>query len=83
MSFNSLTASKAGSVSKRGKANISKKLIRELIESDIYELTRAIDVKTLSNTQKLQYIKCLLPYYLSSKDLNNSETKEFRAEIID
>ena len=76
-----------GQKSKRGKSKIGKE-IKEYIESLSNNLMRSIDTENLTDFEKIQYIKLLLPYVLPKKkevDINNEwqEQPLFEVNVID
>jgi len=76
-----------GQKSKRGKSKIGKE-IKEYIESLSNNLIRSIDTENLTDLEKIQYIKLLLPYVLPKKkevDINNEwqEQPLFEVNVID
>ena len=76
-----------GHKSKRGEGKIGKE-IKEYIESLSNNLIRSIDTENLTDFEKIQYIKLLLPYVLPKKkeiDINNEwqEQPLFDVQVID
>jgi len=76
-----------GHKSKRGEGKIGKE-IKEYIESLSNNLIRSIDTENLTDLEKIQYIKLLLPYVLPKKkevDINNEwqEQPLFEVNVID
>ena len=76
-----------GQKSKRGESKIGKE-IKEYIESLSNNLMRSIDTENLTDFEKIQYIKLLLPYVLAKKkeiDINNEwqEQPLFDVQVID
>ena len=82
MPFNSESASLGGKKSKRGKsiATEVKNQITEVAE----ELIRAIDIDSLSNKDKVLYLKAIVPFILpkNEKIEANQMPTEFQIEII-
>ena len=76
-----------GKHNKRGEGKIGKE-IKEYIESLSNNLIRSIDTENLTDLEKIQYIKLLLPYVLPKKkevDINNEwqEQPLFDVQVID
>ena len=76
-----------GKHNKRGRSKIGKE-IKEYIESLSNDLIRSIDTESLTDLEKIQYVKLLLPYVLPKKkevDINNEwqEQPLFDVQIID
>ena len=76
-----------GKHNKRGEGKIGKE-IKEYIESLSNNLIRSIDTENLTDLEKIQYIKLLLPYVLPKKkevDINNEwqEQPLFEVNVID
>ena len=76
-----------GKHNKRGESKIGKE-IKEYIESLSNNLIRSIDTENLTDLEKIQYIKLLLPYVLPKKkevDINNEwqEQPLFEVNVID
>ena len=82
MPFNSESASLGGQKSKRGKSIATE--VRNQITKVAEELIRAIDIASLSNKDKVLYLKAIMPFILSKNervDANQMPT-EFQIEII-
>ena len=82
MPFTSETAKQAGSISRRGKSLATE--IRNQITEVAEELIKAIDIGSLSNKDKVLYLKAIMPFILSKNervDTNHMPT-EFQIEII-
>ena len=82
MPFTSETAKQAGSISRRGKSLATE--IRNQITEVAEELIKAIDIGSLSNKDKVLYLKAIMPFILSKNervDANQMPT-EFQIEII-
>jgi len=76
-----------GKHNKRGRSKIGKE-IKEYIESLSNDLIRSIDTESLTDLEKIQYVKLLLPYVLPKKkevDINNEwqEQPLFEVNVID
>ena len=76
-----------GEQTKRGKSKIGQE-IKEYIESMSNELIRSINTEELTDFEKIQYVKLLLPYVLPKKkevDINNEweEQPLFEVNVID
>ena len=82
MPFNSESASLGGQKSKRGKSLSAevKNQITEVAEN----LIKAIDIDSLSNKDKLLYLKAIMPFILpkNEKIETNQMPSEFQIEII-
>ena len=82
MPFTSETAKQAGSISRRGKSIATE--VRNQITEVAEELIKAIDIASLSNKDKVLYLKAIMPFILSKNegvDANQMPT-EFQIEII-
>ena len=76
-----------GKHNKRGRSKIGKE-IKEYIESLSNDLIRSIDTESLTDLEKIQYVKLLLPYVLPKKkevDINNERQEQplFEVNVID
>ena len=76
-----------GKQTKRGKSKIGQE-IKIYIESLSNDLIRSINTEELTDFEKIQYVKLLLPYVLPKKkeiDINNEwqEQPLFDVQIID
>ena len=82
MPFNSESASLGGQKSKRGKSLSSE--VRNQITEVAEELIRAIDIDSLSNKDKVLYLKAIMPFILSKNERvdTNQMPTEFQIEII-
>lgn len=82
MPFNSESASLGGQKSKRGKS-IATEVRNQIIEV-AEELIRAIDIPSLSNKDKVLYLKAIMPFILSKNERvdTNLMPTEFQIEII-
>jgi len=82
MPFNSESASLGGQKSKRGKSLSSE--VRNQITEVAEELIRAIDIASLSNKDKVLYLKAIMPFILpkNEKIETNPMPTEFQIEII-
>ena len=82
MPFTSETAKKAGSISRRGKSLATE--IRNQITEVAEELIKAIDIASLSNKDKVLYLKAIMPFILSKNERidTNQMPTEFQIEII-
>jgi len=82
MPFNSESASLGGQKSRRGKSlsSVIKNQITEVAE----ELIKAIDIASLSNKDKVLYLKAIMPFILSKNERidTNQMPTEFQIEII-
>ncbi|MDC0177605.1 hypothetical protein OAJ14_05600 [Polaribacter sp.] len=82
MPFNSESASLGGQKSRRGKSLATE--IRNQITEVAEELIKAIEIASLSNKDKVLYLKAIMPFILSKNervDANHMPT-EFQIEII-
>ena len=82
MPFNSESASLGGQKSKRGKSIATE--VRSQITEVAEELIKAIDIASLSDKDKVLYLKAIMPFILSKNervDANQMPT-EFQIEII-
>ena len=82
MPFNSESASLGGQKSKRGKSIATE--VRSQITEVAEDLIKAIDIASLSNKDKVLYLKAIMPVILSKNervDVNQIPT-EFQIEII-
>ena len=66
MPFTSETAKQAGSISRRGKSLATE--IRNQITEVAEELIKAIDIASLSNKDKVLYLKAIMPFILSKNE---------------
>ncbi len=82
MPFTSETAKQAGSISRRGKSLATE--IRNQITEVAEELIKAIDIGSLSNKDKVLYLKAIMPFILSKNERvdTNQMPTEFQIEII-
>ena len=82
MPFTSETAKQAGSISRRGKSLATE--IRNQITEVAEELIKAIDIGSLSNKDKVLYLKAIMPFILSKNERieTNHMPTEFQIEII-
>ena len=82
MPFTSETAKQAGSISRRGKSLATE--IRNQITEVAEELIKAIDIDSLSNKDKVLYLKAIMPFILSKNERvdTNQMPTEFQIEII-
>ena len=80
--FNSESASLGGQKSKRGKSISTE--IRNQITEVAEELIRAINIASLSNKDKVLYLKAIMPFILpkNEKIETNQMPTEFQIEII-
>jgi len=82
MPFTSETAKQAGSISRRGKSIATE--VRNQITEVAEELIKAIEIASLSNKDKVLYLKAIMPFILSKNERidTNQMPKEFQIEII-
>ena len=82
MPFNSESASLGGQKSKRGKSLSSE--VKNQITEVAEELIRAIDIDSLSNKDKVLYLKAIMPFILPKNERadTNQMPTEFQIEII-
>jgi hypothetical protein len=82
MPFTSETAKQAGSISRRGKSIATE--VRNQITEVAEELIKAIDIASLSNKDKVLYLKAIMPFILSKNERieTNHMPTEFQIEII-
>jgi hypothetical protein len=82
MPFNSESASLGGQKSKRGKSIATE--VRNQITEVAEELIRAIDIASLSNKDKVLYLKAIMPFILTKNERieTNPMPTEFQIEII-
>jgi len=82
MPFTSETAKQAGSISRRGKSLATE--IRNQITEVAEELIKAIDIGSLSNKDKVLYLKAIMSFILSKNERvdTNQMPTEFPIEII-
>jgi hypothetical protein len=82
MPFNSESASLGGKKSKRGKSIATE--VRNQIAEVAEELIIAIDIPSLSNKDKVLYLKAIMPFILSKNERidTNQIPTEFQIEII-
>jgi hypothetical protein len=82
MPFNSESASLGGQKSKRGKSIATE--VRNQIAEVAEELIIAIDIPSLSNKDKVLYLKAIMPFILSKNERidTNQIPTEFQIEII-
>ena len=82
MPFTSETAKQAGSISRRGKSIATE--VRNQITEVAEELIKAIDIGSLSNKDKVLYLKAIMPFILSKNERvdTNQMPTEFQIEII-
>jgi hypothetical protein len=82
MPFNSESASLGGKKSKRGKSIATE--VRNQITEVAEELIKAIDIASLSNKDKVLYLKAIMPFILNKNEKieANQMPTEFQIEII-
>ena len=82
MPFTSETGKQAGRISRRGKSLATE--IRNQITEVAEELIKAIDIGSLSNKDKVLYLKAIMPFILSKNERieTNHMPTEFQIEII-
>ena len=82
MPFTSETAKQAGSISRRGKSIATE--VRNQITEVAEELIKAIEIASLSNKDKVLYLKAIMPFVLSKNERvdTNQMPTEFQIEII-
>ena len=82
MPFNSESASLGGQKSKRGMSLATE--VRNQITEVAEELIKAIDIPSLSNKDKVLYLKAIMPFILSKNERvdTNQMPTEFQIEII-
>ena len=82
MPFNSESASLGGQKSKRGKSIATE--VRSQITEVAEELIRAINIASLSDKDKVLYLKAIMPFILSKNERvdTNLMPTEFQIEII-
>ena len=82
MPFTSETAKQAGSISRRGKSLSAE--VRNQITEVAEELIRAIDIASLSDKDKVLYLKAIMPFILSKNERVNTNQMptEFQIEIV-
>ena len=82
MPFTSETAKQAGSISRRGKSIATE--VRNQITEVAEELIKAIEIASLSNKDKVLYLKAIMPFILSKNERvdTNQMPTEFQIEII-
>ena len=82
MPFNSESASLGGQKSRRGKSLATQ--VRSQITEVAEELIRVIDIASLSDKDKVLYLKAIMPFILSKNERidTNQIPKEFQIEII-
>ena len=82
MPFNSESARLGGQKSKRGKSIATE--VRYQITEVAEELIKAIDIASLSNKDKVLYLKAIMPFILTKNEKieANQMPTEFQIEII-
>ena len=82
MPFNSESASLGGQKSRRGKSLATQ--VRSQITEVAEELIRVIDIASLSDKDKVLYLKAIMPFILSKNERvdANQMPIEFQIEII-
>ena len=83
MPFDSVSGSIAGSRSKRGKSLISQESFRDGLKHIAQDIIDSMDISSLTNSQKIQYLKVVLPYIIDKNKRADNSEKQFRVEIID
>ena len=82
MPFTSETGKQAGIISRRGKSlsSVIKNQITEVAE----ELIKTIDIASLSNKDKVLYLKAIMPFILSKHERIDTHQlpTEFQIEIV-
>jgi hypothetical protein len=82
MPFNSESASLGGQKSKRGKSLSAE--VKNQLTNVAENLIKAIDIASLSNKDKVLYLKAIMPFILSKNERveTNQMPSEFQIEII-
>ena len=82
MPFTSETAKQAGSISRRGKSLSAE--VKHQLTNVAENLIKAIDIASLSNKDKVLYLKAIMPFILSKNERveTNQMPSEFQIEII-
>ena len=82
MPFNSESASLGGKKSKRGKSIATE--VKHQLTNVAEELIKAIDIASLSNKDKVLYLKAIMPFILPKNERieTNQMPTEFQIEII-
>ena len=82
MPFTSETAKQAGSISRRGKSLSAE--VKHQLTNVAEELIKAIDIGSLSNKDKVLYLKAIMPFILTKNEKieANQMPTEFQIEII-
>ena len=82
MPFTSETAKQAGSISRRGKSLSAE--VKYQLTNVAENLIKAIDIASLSNKDKVLYLKAIMPFILpkNEKIEANQMPTEFQIEII-
>ncbi len=81
MPFNSESGRKAGKSSKRGPSRINDEL-KSKLRSIINESIETINISCLSNREKIDIIKTVLPFILSKHKSEDSEIDESNREFV-
>ena len=82
MPFTSETAKQAGSISRRGKSLSAE--VKHQLTNVAENLIKAIDIASLSNKDRVLYLKAIMPFILpkNEKIEANQMPTEFQIEII-
>ena len=81
MPFNSESGRKAGKSSKRGTSRINDEL-KSKLRSIINESIETINISCLSNREKIDIIKTVLPFILSKRKSEDPEVDESNREFV-
>ena len=81
MPFNSESGPKAGKSSKRGTSRINDEL-KSKLRSIINESIETINISCLSNREKIDIIKTVLPFILSKRKSEDPEVDESNREFV-
>lgn len=81
MPFNSESGRKAGKSSKRGRSRINDEL-KSKLRLIINESIETINISCLSNREKIDIIKTVLPFILSKRKSEDSEIDESNREFV-
>ena len=81
MPFNSESGRKAGQSSKRGTSRINDEL-KSKLRSIINESIETINISCLSNREKIDIIKTVLPFILSKRKSEDPEIDESNREFV-
>jgi len=81
MPFNSESGRKAGQLSKRGTSRINDEL-KSKLRSIINESIETINISCLSNREKIDIIKTVLPFILSKRKSEDPEIDESNREFV-